>query len=72
MTQVGVGVFHQGSTAAPPLTPTPPVATKLLSEGLAPRRSYFYLFTVCASSSRFLPALPQLCPPPRSLWRPLP
>ncbi|KAK2490144.1 hypothetical protein MC885_007395 [Smutsia gigantea] len=42
---------------------TPQLATELLSEGPAPRRSCFYLFTVCASSGRLLPSGP--CRPPR-------
>lgn len=63
MTRVRVGALRHGGAAAPPLTPPPPpVATKLLSEGPAPRKSY-YLFTVCAASSRFLPALPLPNPP---------
>lgn len=53
-----VSGWRGGRASAPP-TP-PPLATELLSEGPAPRRSYFYLFTVCASSSLFLPS----CPPP--------
>lgn len=53
--------MRQGA-ALPPLPPLnfPPLATELLSEGPAPRRSYFYLFTVRATSSLFLPS----CPPP--------
>lgn len=47
-------------TSAPPPPNFPPLATELLSEGPAPRRSYFYLFTVRATSSLFLPS----CPPP--------
>lgn len=50
------GALCQGGAATPPPTPTLPIATKLLSEGPAPRRSYFYLFTVCAFSSCFPPS----------------
>lgn len=46
-----------GLLCSTPTIPAPPLATELLSEGPAPRRSYFYLFTVCSSSSLFfLPA----------------
>lgn len=45
------------------LPPWPhPTCPQLLSEGPAPRRSCFYLFTVCASSSRV--PFSQLCLPP--------
>lgn len=44
-----------GLLCSTPTIPAPPLATELLSEGPAPRRSSFYLFTVCSSSSLFLP-----------------
>lgn len=66
VTQVRVRVLCQGGVAAalprPPPPHFPPLATELLSEGPAPRRSYFYLFTARASSSLSLPS----CPPPTS------
>lgn len=68
VTRASVGALCQGGCGCHPIPP--PLATELLSEGPAPRRSCFYLFTVCASSGRFLPsgfcrfprpAIPALC-----------
>lgn len=60
----GMGDPGQGPSFASGCRPSPPnfppLATELLSEGPAPRQSYFYLFTVRATSSLFLPS----CPPP--------
>lgn len=65
MTQARVQVLRQ-CAALPPLPPNfPPLATELLSEGPAPRQSYFYLFTVRATSSLFLSA--RLPPAPSRL-----
>ena len=67
---VGVGALCPTGGAAAALPPHPPPrATKLLSEGPAPRRSCFYLFTVCASSGRSLPSSPYPLAPPTPALR---